>query len=161
MVLPLNAGPVGCAQAGSDQALHHVPAAEANAISENTETLHLSPAVTTAYVGPSAAQRPGVCERSCEELGSMASELSGLRVVVNQLHDSLQKVVGAGRGPGTAPPAHTAEGQARPDWPGWVVRRGQGNGHSETEDTFWNFPPGGGVGGNTQRQPAVSTCQAK
>ncbi|ELK36606.1 Thrombospondin-2 [Myotis davidii] len=66
--------------------------AEANAISENTETLHLSPAVTTAYVGPSAAQRPGVCERSCEELGSMASELSGLRVVVNQLHESLRKV---------------------------------------------------------------------
>lgn len=82
---------------GSDHALRHVPTVEANAISENTETLHLSPAVTTAYVGPSAAQRPGVCERSCEELGSMASELSGLRVVVNQLHESLRKVVGAAR----------------------------------------------------------------
>ncbi|KAM7135195.1 thrombospondin-2 isoform 4-T4 [Molossus nigricans] len=65
---------------------------EANAISENTETLHLGPAVTTVHEGPSAEQRPGVCERSCEELGSMASELSGLRLVVNQLHENLRKV---------------------------------------------------------------------
>lgn len=67
------------------------PPAEANAISEDTETLHLSPPVTvTAHVGQ------GVCQRSCEELGSMVSELSGLRVVVNQLHDNLRKVVSAG-----------------------------------------------------------------
>ncbi|XP_016068437.1 PREDICTED: thrombospondin-2 [Miniopterus natalensis] len=66
--------------------------AEANAISENTETLHLSPAVTSAYVGQNAGERPGVCERSCEELGSMVSELSGLRLVVNQLHENLRKV---------------------------------------------------------------------
>lgn len=94
------------ANGGSDQALPHTPAAEANAISEDTETLHLSPAVTTAYVGPSAVQRPGVCERSCEELGSMASELSGLRIVVNQLHESLRKVVGAGAARhSTSPPS--------------------------------------------------------
>lgn len=72
---------------------------EANAISENTETLQLSPAVTTAYEGPGVEERPGVCARSCEELGSMASELSGLRLVVNQLHENLRKVVGAGPRP--------------------------------------------------------------
>lgn len=73
------------------------PSAEANAISENTDTLHLSPPITvlTGHVGQGAEQRPGVCERSCEELGSMVSELSGLRVIVNQLHDNLRKVVGA------------------------------------------------------------------
>ena len=52
--------------------------------------------VTTEYVGRSAEKQPGVCERSCEELGSMVSELSGLRAVVNQLHENLRKVGGVG-----------------------------------------------------------------
>uniref|UniRef100_A0A8C5UZN7 Thrombospondin-2 n=1 Tax=Microcebus murinus TaxID=30608 RepID=A0A8C5UZN7_MICMU len=66
--------------------------AELNAISENTETLHLSPHVTTEYVGAGAAPRPPVCERSCEELGTMISELSGLHVLVNQLNENLKRV---------------------------------------------------------------------
>lgn len=67
--------------------------AEVNTINESTEILHLSPAVTTEYVG----EKPGkaeFCDRSCEELGSMFTELTGLRIVVNNLADNLQKVVG-------------------------------------------------------------------
>lgn len=74
---------------------HFLPSAEANAISENTETLHLSPMVTMDHVGRSAERGPEVCEHSCEELGSMIRELSGLHVIVNQLHENLRKVVGA------------------------------------------------------------------
>ncbi|XP_053447927.1 thrombospondin-2 isoform X2 [Nycticebus coucang] len=66
--------------------------AEVNAISENTETLHLSPHVRTEYVGPSAEQRPPVCEHSCEELENMINELSGLHVIVNQLNENLKRV---------------------------------------------------------------------
>lgn len=109
--------------------LSRFPAAEANAISEDTETLRLSPVGAefvvpgaehvvpgakhvvpgaehvvrstehvvpgAGHLVPGAEQRPGVCERSCEELSSMVSELSGLRVIVNQLHENLHKVVGA------------------------------------------------------------------
>lgn len=67
--------------------------AEVNTINESTEILHLSPAVTSEYVG----EKPGkaeFCDRSCEELGSMFTELTGLRIVVNNLADNLQKVVG-------------------------------------------------------------------
>nr|XP_025858101.1 thrombospondin-2 [Vulpes vulpes] len=66
--------------------------AEANAISENTETLHLSPQGGPEYGGPGAQRRPEVCERSCEELSTMITELSGLHVIVNQLHENLRKV---------------------------------------------------------------------
>lgn len=60
------------------------------------------------HVVPGAEQRPGVCEHSCEELSSMVSELSGLRVIVNQLHENLHKVVGArGPGPSAAAPVAT------------------------------------------------------
>lgn len=74
------------------------PSAEINAISENTETLRLGPHVTTEYVGPSSERRPEVCERSCEELGNMVQELSGLHVLVNQLSENLKRVVGARAG---------------------------------------------------------------
>lgn len=85
-------------------------AAEANAISENTDTLHLSPQVVTEYAGPGAHRRPEVCERSCEELGTMITELSGLHVIVNQLHENLRKVVGAWR----PPPAQRRRSPAPP-----------------------------------------------
>ncbi|XP_051667091.1 thrombospondin-2 isoform X3 [Manacus candei] len=64
---------------------------EVNTINESTEILHLSPEITTEYVG----EKPGkaeFCDRSCEELGSMFTELTGLRIVVNNLADNLQKV---------------------------------------------------------------------
>ncbi|KAK2114821.1 hypothetical protein P7K49_009087 [Saguinus oedipus] len=65
-----------------------------NAISENTETLRLGPHVPAEYVGPGSERRPEVCERSCEELGNMVQELSGLHVLVNQLSENLKRVVG-------------------------------------------------------------------
>ncbi|XP_047414234.1 thrombospondin-2 [Sciurus carolinensis] len=68
------------------------PGVEINAISEHTETLHLSPHVTTELVGQGVEKRPEVCHHSCEELGSMISELSGLHVMVNQLSENLRKV---------------------------------------------------------------------
>ncbi|KAG3290601.1 thrombospondin 2 [Ictidomys tridecemlineatus] len=66
--------------------------AEINAISEHTETLHLGPHVTTEFVGQGVAKRPEVCEHSCEELGHMINELSGLHVLVNQLSENLRRV---------------------------------------------------------------------
>ncbi|OWK49438.1 Thrombospondin-2, partial [Lonchura striata] len=66
--------------------------AEVNTINESTEILHLSPAVTTEYVGEKP-EKAEFCDRSCEELGSMFTELTGLRIVVNNLADNLQKVV--------------------------------------------------------------------
>lgn len=69
------------------------PLAEVNAISEHTETLHLSPHITTELVGHGVDQRPEVCEHSCEELANMMRELSGLHVLVRQLDDNLRKVV--------------------------------------------------------------------
>lgn len=68
--------------------------AEVNTINESTEILHLSPAVTTEYVGEKS-EKAEFCDRSCEELGTMFTELTGLRIVVNNLADNLQKVVGA------------------------------------------------------------------
>lgn len=67
--------------------------AEVNTINESTEILHLSPAVTSEYVGEKP-EKAEFCDRSCEELGSMFTELTGLRIVVNNLADNLQKVVG-------------------------------------------------------------------
>lgn len=71
--------------------------AEVNTINESTEILHLSPAVTTEYVGEKPEKKAEFCDRSCEELGTMFTELTGLRIVVNNLADNLQKVVGTER----------------------------------------------------------------
>ncbi|KAI6071942.1 Thrombospondin-2 isoform X1 [Aix galericulata] len=65
---------------------------EVNTINESTEILHLSPAVTTEYVGEKPEKKAEFCDRSCEELGTMFTELTGLRIVVNNLADNLQKV---------------------------------------------------------------------
>ncbi|KAL7383391.1 hypothetical protein ABVT39_009646 [Epinephelus coioides] len=67
---------------------------EANIVSESTEIVDVSPSITTNIIGqktddPSA----DMCERSCEELSTMFQELKGLRVVVSNLIDGLQKVV--------------------------------------------------------------------
>lgn len=143
---------------------------EANAISENTETLQLSPAVTTAYEGPGVEERPGVCARSCEELGSMASELSGLRLVVNQLHENLRKVVGAG--PRLRPDLQSAPTAEVPS-PALAARRCPwgGGGHGERSWGKGQVLAGkyqdrghlpelstGAWGGQEQRQPGLSSC---
>lgn len=72
--------------------------AEVNIINESTEILHLNPSVTnihphTEYVGENTEKKVEFCDRSCEELGSMFTELMGLRIVVNSLTENVQKVV--------------------------------------------------------------------
>lgn len=67
--------------------------AEVNTINESTEILHLSPSVMTEYVGDNVEKKAEFCDRSCEELGSMFTELTGLRIVVNGLTEQLEKVV--------------------------------------------------------------------
>ncbi|KAM4771495.1 thrombospondin-2 [Rhinophrynus dorsalis] len=64
---------------------------DVNTISEKTEILHLAP-ITTEYVGKKTDRQVDFCDRSCEELGTMFTELTGLRVIVNNLLDNLQKV---------------------------------------------------------------------
>lgn len=69
------------------------PVAEVNTISEHTETLHLSPHITTDLVGQGVEKTQEVCTHSCEELSNMMNELSGLHVMVNQLSKNLERVV--------------------------------------------------------------------
>uniref|UniRef100_A0A8C9SQ95 Thrombospondin 2a n=1 Tax=Scleropages formosus TaxID=113540 RepID=A0A8C9SQ95_SCLFO len=53
-----------------------------------------NPAITTNFIGQKVEEAgTETCERSCEELSSMFQELKGLRVVVGNLIDGLQKVV--------------------------------------------------------------------
>ncbi|KAJ6664621.1 hypothetical protein lerEdw1_006194 [Lerista edwardsae] len=71
--------------------------AEVNIINESTEILHLNPAVPSLhqhneYVGENTEKKAEFCDRSCEELGSMFTELMGLRIVVNGLTENVQKV---------------------------------------------------------------------
>lgn len=69
---------------------------EVNTVSESAEVVDVSPSITTNFIGQKPEKAgPGaeLCERSCEELSSMFQELKGLRVVVGNLIDGLQKVV--------------------------------------------------------------------
>ncbi len=63
-------------------------------MSESTEIVDVSPSITTNIIGQKTDETGAdMCERSCEELSSMFHELKGLRVVVSNLIDGLQKVV--------------------------------------------------------------------
>lgn len=65
-------------------------------MSESTEMVDVSPAITTNFIGQKTEKLGAdMCERSCEELSTMFQELKGLRVIVGNLIDGLQKVVGA------------------------------------------------------------------
>ncbi|XP_006008696.1 thrombospondin-2 [Latimeria chalumnae] len=66
--------------------------AEANTINESTEIVDLSPAIKTDYVGHKTDKVVDFCEHSCEELGSMFGELKGLRIIVKNLIDGVQKL---------------------------------------------------------------------
>uniref|UniRef100_A0A8C7TL75 Thrombospondin-2 n=1 Tax=Oncorhynchus mykiss TaxID=8022 RepID=A0A8C7TL75_ONCMY len=70
---------------------------EANVVvSESTdmEDVSTSTAITTNFIGQKTEKLGAdMCERSCEELSTMFQELKGLRVVVGNLIDGLQKVV--------------------------------------------------------------------
>ncbi|XP_052606687.1 thrombospondin-2 [Peromyscus californicus insignis] len=77
----------------SKKGCQHSRGAEVNTISEHTETLHLSPHITTdLVVGQGVEKTQEVCTHSCEELSNMMNELSGLHVMVNQLSRNLEKV---------------------------------------------------------------------
>lgn len=72
---------------------------DANVVSESTEMVDVSPSITTNVIAPKADEpEADMCERSCEELSAMFQELNGLRVVVSNLIEGLQKVV-SGRQP--------------------------------------------------------------
>ena len=74
--------------------LFFVPPADANIVSESTETVDVSPSITTNVIGQKTDETSvDMCERSCEELSTMFQELKGLRLVVSNLIDGLQKVV--------------------------------------------------------------------
>lgn len=63
-------------------------------MSESTEIVDVSPSITTNIIGQKADEADAdMCERSCEELSSMFQELNGLRMVVSNLIEGLQKVV--------------------------------------------------------------------
>lgn len=65
-----------------------------NVVSESTEVVDVSPSITTNIIGQKTDDLGAdMCERSCEELSTMFQELKGLRVVVSNLIDGLQKVV--------------------------------------------------------------------
>lgn len=63
-------------------------------VSESAEIVDVSPAMSTNFIGQKMEKAVSdTCERSCEELSSMFQELKGLRIVVGNLMDGLQKVV--------------------------------------------------------------------
>lgn len=71
-----------------------LPTDDANIVSESTEIVDVSPSITTNIIGQKTDEAGAdMCERSCEELSTMFQELNGLRVVVSNLIDGLQKVV--------------------------------------------------------------------
>lgn len=74
---------------------------DANIVSESTKIVDVSPSITTNVIGQKADETgTDMCERSCEELSTMFQELKGLRVVVSNLIDGLQKVVSSRSGAG-------------------------------------------------------------
>lgn len=67
---------------------------DANIVSESAEIMDVSPSITTNVIGQKRDDVGSeMCDRSCEELSTMFQELNGLRVVVSNLIDGLQKVV--------------------------------------------------------------------
>ncbi|CAG09458.1 unnamed protein product, partial [Tetraodon nigroviridis] len=66
---------------------------DGNIVRESTEIMDVSPSITTNVIGQKTDEvGSNMCERSCEELSTMFQELNGLRVVVSNLIDGLQKV---------------------------------------------------------------------
>uniref|UniRef100_A0A673K3K7 Thrombospondin-2-like n=1 Tax=Sinocyclocheilus rhinocerous TaxID=307959 RepID=A0A673K3K7_9TELE len=66
---------------------------EVNVVNESTETVSVGTAISTNFIGQKEKMASDVCERSCEEITNMVQELKGLRIVVGNLIDGLQKVV--------------------------------------------------------------------
>uniref|UniRef100_A0A8C2KT13 Thrombospondin-2 n=1 Tax=Cyprinus carpio TaxID=7962 RepID=A0A8C2KT13_CYPCA len=55
-------------------------------------TVSVGTAISTNFIGQKEKMASDVCERSCEEITNMVQELKGLRIVVGNLIDGLQKV---------------------------------------------------------------------
>lgn len=67
-------------------------------MSESAELVDVVSSISTNLISPNTdppTMSPSemMCERSCEELANLFQELKGLRVVVSNLIDGLQKVV--------------------------------------------------------------------
>uniref|UniRef100_A0A8C1RHR1 Thrombospondin 2a n=1 Tax=Cyprinus carpio TaxID=7962 RepID=A0A8C1RHR1_CYPCA len=62
-----------------------------NVVNESTETVSVGTAISTNFIGQKEKMASDVCERSCEEITNMVQELKGLRIVVGNLIDGLQK----------------------------------------------------------------------
>lgn len=71
---------------------------ELNTVSESAELVDVASSISTNLISPNTdpptiSPSEMMCERSCEELANLFQELKGLRVVVSNLIDGLQKVV--------------------------------------------------------------------
>lgn len=69
-----------------------------NTVGESTELVDVASSISTNSISPNTdppTMSPSemMCEHSCEELANLFQELKGLRVVVSNLIDGLQKVV--------------------------------------------------------------------
>lgn len=62
-------------------------------VNESTEIVSAGMAISTNFIGQKEKMASDVCERSCDEITNMVQELKGLRIVVGNLIDGLQKVV--------------------------------------------------------------------
>uniref|UniRef100_A0A8C5CPH8 Thrombospondin 2a n=1 Tax=Gadus morhua TaxID=8049 RepID=A0A8C5CPH8_GADMO len=88
----------------------------------NTEMLDaVSPSITTNFIGQKTDETGDMCERSCEELSTMFRELKGLRVVVSNLIDGLQKVVGGENFTWTEKNLCWQDGRLFEDKEDWIV----------------------------------------
>lgn len=61
-------------------------------VSEVEDIMEVSQAISTNFIRQNM-EEVDICEHSCEQLSSMVQELKGLRIVVGNLMDGLQKVV--------------------------------------------------------------------
>lgn len=71
---------------------------EVNVVSESAEEVEIPSSIASNVIGqntdvPATSSSEMMCEHSCEELANLFQELKGLRVVVSNLIDGLQKVV--------------------------------------------------------------------
>lgn len=71
---------------------------ELNTLSESAELVDVPSSIATNVISPNTdppttSPSETMCEHSCEELMNLFQELKGLRVVVSNLIDGLQKVV--------------------------------------------------------------------
>lgn len=87
-----------CSSHKTNQNFFCLSSVEVNVVSESEEEVEVPSSIATNVIGqntdvPATSSSEMMCERSCEELANLFQELKGLRVVVSNLIDGLQKVV--------------------------------------------------------------------